>query len=110
MELSRLRQARARREPDTAIGGFVTAVAAEARRAEKRLGSFVNLWEGLIPAELAARTRVVTLRGGVAHVTVDSSSSAYEIDRRLREGLEGRLRQAYGKTLVRVKVTVGRIP
>jgi hypothetical protein len=41
-------------------------------------------------------------------VTVDTSSTAYEIDRCLREGLEQQLRRAYGKTLIRVKVTVGR--
>ena len=83
-------------------------MAAEARRAQGRLGSFVDLWEGLVPGEVASHTRVVAVRGGIAHVTVDTSSTAYEIDRLLREGLEQQLRRAYGKTLVRVKVTVGR--
>ncbi|MHC4128624.1 MAG: DciA family protein [Planctomycetota bacterium] len=97
-----------RPEPDRTIGGLVSAVATEAKQAQKRLGSFVDLWEGLVPAEVASHTRVVALRGGVAHVTVDTSSTAYQIDRCLREGLEQQLRRAYGKTLTRVKVTVGK--
>jgi hypothetical protein len=106
-QIARLREQRVRPEPDRTIGGLVSAVAREARRAQGRLGSFVDLWEGLVPAELASHTKVVAMRGGIAHVTVDASSAAYEIDRRLREGLEEQLRRAYGKTLVRVKVTVG---
>jgi hypothetical protein len=107
-EIARLRELRARPELDRSIGGLVSAVAADAKHAQKRVGSFVDLWEGLVPAELAPHTRVVGIRGGVAHVTVDSSCTAFEIDRCLREGLEQQLRRAYGKTLMRVKVTVGR--
>jgi len=107
-QIARLQNQRVRPEPDRSIVGLVSSMAAEARRAQKRLGSFVDLWEGLVPAEVAAHTKVVALRGGVAHVTVDTSSTAYEIDRCLREGLEQQLRRAYGKTLIRVKVTVGR--
>ncbi|MHC4218099.1 MAG: DciA family protein [Planctomycetota bacterium] len=105
--IARLQEQHRRPEPDRSIGGLVSSVAVEAERTQQRLGSFVDLWEGLVPADVASHTRVVGLRGGVAHVTVDSSSTAYEIDRRLREGLEQQLRRAYGKTLIRVKVTVG---
>lgn len=106
-EVARLQQLRVRPEPDRSISGLISAVAAEAQRARKRLGSFVDLWEGVVPPQLASHTRVVALRGGIAHVTVDSSSTAFEIDRRLREGMEGDLRRAWGKTLIRVKITVG---
>jgi hypothetical protein len=106
-EIARLQECRVRPEPERSIGDLVSEVAAAAKQAQKRLGSFVDLWEGLVPPELASHTRVVAVRGGVAHVTVDTSSTAYEIDRCLREGLEQKLRRAYGKTLMRVKVTVG---
>jgi hypothetical protein len=107
-QIARLQAQRSRPEPDRTIGDLVSSVVKEAKRAQGRLGSFVDLWEGLVPAEIASHTKVVAMRGGIAHVTVDTSSTAYEIDRRLREGLEQQLRRAYGKTLVRVKVTVGR--
>jgi hypothetical protein len=107
-EIARLQEQRVRPEPERSIGGLVSAVAVEAQQAQKRLGSFVDLWEGLVPPEVASHTKVVGLRGGVAHVTVDTSSTAYQIDRCLREGLEQQLRRAYGKTLTRVKVTVGK--
>ena len=77
------------------------------QRTRKRLGSFVELWETVLPDELAAHTRVTGIRGGVVRVSVDTSATAYELDRRLREGLEEQMRRAYGKTFVRVKITVG---
>ena len=108
-QLLKLQEWRGRREPETDIGPLIAQRAVEARRAERRLGSFVDLWEGVIPGELACHTRVTSLRSGVAYVTVDSSSTGYEIDRRLREGLEHQLRQAFGKTLIRVKISVGEL-
>lgn len=108
-QIEQLREWRRRREWDTAIGPLIARKAAEVKRAEKRLGSFVDLWEGLVPADLAAHTRVTRVRSGVAHVTVDSSSTGYELDRRLREGLEQKLRAAFGKTLIRVRITVGEL-
>ncbi len=107
--LESLRSWRRAPDPDLAIEDLVTRTAGEARRAQTKLGSFVELWEGVLPEELAVRSRVTSLRGGVAHVTVDSSSTAYEIDRRLREGMEQQIRRAFGKTLVRVRLTVGRV-
>ena len=89
------------------IGGLVAARAREAKRTHERLGSLIDLWQELVPADLIDHTRMTSLRGGVVHVVVDSSSTAYELDRRLREGLEMRLRRAYRGTLARVRITVG---
>ncbi len=108
-QIEQLRMWRARREWDTAIGPLVARKGAEIKTAQKRLGSFVDLWEGVVPADLADHTRITGMRSGVAYVTVDSSSTGYELDRRLREGLEQQLRQAFGKTLVRVRISVGQL-
>ena len=107
--IEKLREWRGRPERDLSIGPLISERATYAKRAEKRIGSFVDLWEGVMGGELACRTRVTALRSGVAHVTVDSSSTAYEVDRQLREGLEQKLRQAFGKTLIRVRITVGQL-
>lgn len=108
-QVERLRAWRSRPEWETAIGALVAEKAAQARRSEQRAGSLVDLWESLVPAELAAHTRVTGVRGGTAHVTVDSSSTGYELDRRLRGGLEQELRRAYRGTLVRVRISVGTV-
>ncbi len=108
-EIRRLQALRGRPERETSISPLVAGKAAEARRAERGLGSFVDLWEGVMPQELALRTRVTGLRGGVVQVTVDSSSTAWELDRLLREGLQEQLRRAYGRTLLRVRITVGEV-
>ena len=104
--LEQLRNWRMRPERDDAIASLIDARAADAERTRKRLGSFVELWETVLPDDLATHTRVTAIRGGVVQVTVDSSATAYELDRCLREGLEEQMRRAYGKTFVRVKVQV----
>ena len=107
VDIEQLRNWRARPDREVAIGSLIEEKLVEAERVRKRLGSFVELWETVLPDELAAHTRVTAIRGGVVQVTVDSSATAYELDRRLREGLEQQMRRAYGKTFVRVKVKVG---
>ena len=92
-----------------AVGPVIASTLAEAQRAKKHLGSFVELWESVLPDELAVHTRVTGLRSGVVQVTVDTSATAYELDRCLREGVEQQIRRAFGKTLLRVKITVGRV-
>ncbi len=107
--LQRLRQLRARRQPGEPIGPLVSAVAQRADRTQQRLGAFVDLWEALLPAEVSLRTRVSAMRGGVALVVADSSATAYELDRRLRGGLELELRRRYSGTLVRIRISVGEV-
>ncbi len=107
--LEQLRRWRSRPDRAVAIEPLIAARLKEAKRLQKTLGSFVELWETVLPDELAERTQVTGLRSGVVQVTVDSSATAYELDRRLREGLEQQMRRAFGKTLVRVKITVGRV-
>ncbi len=109
VDIEQLRNWRARPDRDVGIGSLIEAKLVEAERVRKRLGSFVELWETVLPDTLAPHTRVTAIRGGVVHVTVDTSATAYELDRRLREGLEQQMRRAYGKTFVRVKVKVGSI-
>jgi hypothetical protein len=106
-DLERLRALRARPEPDPSIGHLVSATASDAKRTQQRLGAFIDLWEVALPAELSEHVYVAGLRGGVAYVVVDSASTGYELDRRLRGGLEQVLRRRYRGTLARIRITVG---
>ena len=105
--LERLRQRRARSETDPSIGGLVSGVAQRAERTQRRLGALTDVWEALLPGEVVARTRLTSLRGGVARVVVDSASTAYELDRMLRGGLEQQLRRRFRGTLMRIRISIG---
>ncbi len=105
--LERLRQRRARPEADPSIGGLVVGVAERAARTQRRLGALTDVWESLVPAEIVAHTRLTSLRGGVARVVVDSASTAYELDRMLRGGLEQQLRRRFRGTLMRIRISIG---
>ena len=106
-EIEKLRQHRAWKVRDQSIGPIVLSTQKQAARIQRKLGALIELWESLVPPDLAARTRITGLRGGVAYVVADSASVGYELDRRLREGLLLSLRSSYRSTLTRVRVTIG---
>ncbi|HRP62429.1 MAG TPA: DUF721 domain-containing protein [Phycisphaerales bacterium] len=105
--IEQLREHRARPQRETTMDGVIRSIADSARRTHKKLGSMIELWEQLVPAEIASHTAVVGLTRGVLHVHVDSASTAYQLDRLLREGLETQLRDTYRGTLVRVRTKIG---
>ena len=105
-EIERLREHRARPGRNLSIAAMIEATRKRSERARRQLGQLIELWHSFVPAEIADRTTLTALRGGVLHVTVDSSAVAYELDRLLREGLLAQLRSAYRGTLTRVKACV----
>jgi hypothetical protein len=107
-QIAQRRERRIRKPPPWSIARDVTAVARHAARTQRRLGTIIELWEAVIPSELAAHTAVTGLRGGVLFVRADSAAVAYELDRRLRDGLEQALRSRFPSTLVRIRVNTGR--
>jgi hypothetical protein len=108
--IRRLQQLRGRAGRDLGIGPLIESVQQHAERHHKRLGELIELWTAMVPAELVAATSLLGLRGGVLSVAADSSSIAFELDRRLREGLLADLRRAYRGSLSRIKVQVAPPP
>jgi hypothetical protein len=105
-QLELLRQRRGRSGRDVSIAKLIAATADQAARTHKNLGALIELWEQIVPADVAAHTALIGLRAGVLHVRVDSSSMAYDLDRLLRGGLTDTLRRGFRGTLVRVKTRV----
>lgn len=97
------------RERDNSITEVVQSFEDRANQAQRKMGSFIDVWSQIVPKDLETQSRVVGLRGGIAHVVCQSSAAKFELDRALREGLEHELRSAYSSTLVKVKVTLGNL-
>lgn len=83
-----LRERRVRPERDLSLGFLADQFKREIARPFKQLGDLAELWNELLPEEVAAGTRLESMQRGVLSVAVDSSSRMYDVDRRLREGLE----------------------
>lgn len=107
--IGQLQAWRGRRPFDPSIAGFVSAVADGAQRTQRRLGELAELWQELLPPEIANQTALAGLRGGVLQVTADSSAVSFELDRLLRGGVEADLRRRYRGTLVRIRIRVEQI-
>jgi hypothetical protein len=103
-QLDRARRNAGRVEREYAIHGLLTGIRREAARHRKRTGSLVDAWEQVVPAALAAGTRVHSITGGVAKIGVASPALSFELDRALRSGLLAELRTLYGGTLRRVRL------
>ncbi|MEM8738293.1 MAG: DciA family protein [Planctomycetota bacterium] len=105
--LERLRQFRVRAERDVSMGFLADQFKRDVARPFKQLGDLIALWHELVPEEVAAGTRLESLQRGVLTVAVDSSARLYEVDRRLREGLELQLITRHkGPAFRRVKLRV----
>jgi hypothetical protein len=102
-ELEELRRLRGNRSRDISIASTIAATASAAASTHKKLGELIEIWERHVPANIANRTTLLGIRAGVLNVSVDSSSTAFELDRLLRSGLLNELRREYRGTLSRVK-------
>lgn len=108
-QIDLLRKFRSRPERDNSITKLVQSFEDRANQAQRKSGLFVDVWSQIVPTDLETQSRVVGMRGGVAHVVCQSSAAKFELDRALRQGLEQELRSAYSSTLVKVKVTLGNL-
>ena len=89
--LEKIRGLRNRPKTDYSLGFMTDEFQREVARPFKQLEGLAELWCELLPAEVAAGTRLEALKRGVLTVAVDSSARLYEVDRRLRGGLETEL-------------------
>ena len=105
-EIKQLQAWRGRRGGDPSIARLVAVAGDNAERTHRRLGQLIDLWQQLLPAQVASRTVLAGIRNGVLLVKVDSSATAFEVDRLLRGGVAAELRTRYRGTLLRVKTTV----
>lgn len=105
-ELQHLQALRGRKPRDLGIGRLIEAAEENATRTHKRLGELIELWQELLPADVASRTALSGVQRGVLQVRVDSAATAFEVDRLLRSGLEKELRSRYRGSFVRVKTRV----
>lgn len=108
-QIETFRENRQSRQRDLTIRSLIEGTAASAKRSHRQLGAIIDLWEQLVPRQLADHATIAGLRGGTLHVTVDSSAIAYDLDRLLRGGLEQQIREQYRGTLLRVRVKVGMV-
>lgn len=106
-ELAARRQQRVRPPGDASMGFVADYFKREVARPFKQLGDLIELWNQLLPSELTSASRLEGLSRGVLSVAVDSSARLYEIDRRLREGLEQELITRHrGPAFRRIKLRV----
>jgi hypothetical protein len=74
----------------------------------KQLHAMAEVWSQLVPAHLVKKTRLVSLQRGVLQVMVDSSSTLYELDRLLRQGLQMQIiREHKGPAVSRIQLRIG---
>ncbi|MCE9590891.1 MAG: DUF721 domain-containing protein [Planctomycetes bacterium] len=109
--LDHLREWRNKPERAKMLGDFLPGqFKREIEKPYKQLATIAPVWMELVPAELAAHTRLESFSKGVLRVVVDSSSRLYELDRLLREGLQERIITAHkGPAFRKVQLKVGAV-
>jgi len=105
--VDKIRSLRVRPPRDFSLSFMADQFKRDVAKPFKQLGSLVELWNELLPADVAAGTRLEALQRGVLTVAVDSSARLYDLDRRLRGGLEQQLLTRHkGAAFRKVKLKV----
>jgi hypothetical protein len=102
-----LRSWRVRPERTRAAGGFIDTMARKARRSQREVGGFADAWADCVDPKIAAQTRILSFRGGVATIGASSASMRWVIDRELRNGLLAKLRATCPMAVSNVRVRNG---
>ena len=89
--LERLRALRGPYPDRSDARGLFEAQRRSLERTERRLGSAASAWAELCPAGLVGRTAVLSVVRGILTVGVEGAPVRFELDRRLRGGLEREL-------------------
>lgn len=89
--LEAVRRYRVRTDRDLSMGFLSEQFNRQIKRPYRQLGGVAEIWQRLVPAELAAHTRLVSLARGTLTIAVNSSARLYTLDAMLRRGLESEL-------------------
>jgi hypothetical protein len=104
--VERVRGARLRPRGDASIAGEMDRGLREMARLRREVGACAAAWAGVIPASLAARTRLVGLSRGVLTVAVSDAAARYALDRVLRSGAERAVAMACAAPVRKVRLVL----
>ena len=76
------------------------------RKTNKQLVQIQDAWQEFVPQRLHQVAVPIALHSGVLEVSVDSSPTAFQINRLIRSGLLRQLQQRSGGTLRKIHVRV----
>jgi hypothetical protein len=110
VRLETLRRSRSLPPGATPIGPMVAAILREARPAQRRAATALDVWRSVAPAAIAALVTRVESSGGVLKLTPKAGSGRFIIDRWLRSGGLSALRGGgAGVSSVRIVGAKGRV-
>lgn len=107
--LKRLREWRTRPGRYTSLTFMQDQFKRQIEKPYKQLGDLTAIWQSSVPDDLCRRTALHSFNRGTLRVIVADSSVLYELDRRLRSGLERDIRARYKGRLLRIKLEVGTV-
>ena len=84
---TRVRAWRTGAPADQSLGFMRAAFKTQIAKPHKQLRDIIVIWQRLLPADIAAHTRLEGLTRGVLRIAVDSSPRLYEVDRLLRPAI-----------------------
>lgn len=108
--LKNLREWRNRKEADLSLHFLQNDFKHDIQKPYKQLCQMTEVWTRLVPAELLKQTRLESLSRGVLRVVVGSSSSLYELDRLLRQGLQKQIITEHkGPAVRKIQLRIGQV-
>jgi len=97
--------ARRRTPPALDVANAVGALARDAVRTRRRVGTIADAFDETVPARLAQHCTIVGLKGGTLSVRVGNAAVGYRLSQWLRSGGEAALARASIAPIKRVRIT-----
>jgi len=108
IKIEQLQKWRAVRKRELRIDAVMHTFCRSLKKTNKQLLQIQDAWNELMPAHLSQVAIPFSLRSGILEVTVDSSPTAYKVNRLVRSGLLRQLQQRCSGTLRQVRVRIAR--
>ena len=106
IKIEQLRKWRSRRKKDLSIDSVIRVFCRSLKKTNTQLVQLQVAWKEFVPQRLQQVAVPIALRSGVLEVSVDSSPTAFQINRLIRSGLLRQLQQRCGGTLRQIRVRV----
>lgn len=105
-QLENLRNWRANKERDISITTSIIQLQRNLKKSNRQLSQIADVWKLEVPHHIYENTHPISLKRGVLEIAANGSSTAYQLQRLIRNGLLDSLQKRVTRPLKKIKVTL----
>ena len=105
-KLEQIRSWRERNFRDLSIEPTIIELRKSLKKTNKQLSQILEVWDVEVPEQIRLRAIPTSLRRGTLEVTIDDSSTSYQLNQLIRAGLLSTMQSKCGGGITKIKVRI----